>query len=86
LSKSILNKERKMNESVKKTTPIKKAAPTQVKKEKLEEKAPPPSKEPKPVKERSFLKRLIKKDDSDSKKSGRSILKRARRIIKKDKE
>lgn len=38
-------------------------------------------------KKRSFLKRLVKKDDSkDEKKSGRNILKRARRIIKKDKE
>lgn len=37
------------------------------------------------AKEKSFLKRLISKDDSkEKKKSSRSILKRARRIVKKD--
>ncbi len=74
LSKSISSKERKVIEP----TPTKKAAP--VKKEKLEEK------ETKPVKERSFLKRLMKRSDPDPKKTSRSVLKRARRINKKDKE
>lgn len=45
----------------------------------------PKKQEPKaPVKEKSFLKRLIKKDPEPKKKGGRNILKRARRIIKKD--
>ncbi len=44
------------------------------------------TKQPTP-KKRSFLKRLVKKDDTKTeKKAGRSILKRARRIIKKDKD
>ncbi len=85
LSKSISNKnkERKLSEPTK-AKPAKKEAPE--KKEKLEEKEAPSSKESKPVKERSFLKRLIKRSDPDQKKSGRSVLKRARRINKKDKE
>ncbi|MCH9634770.1 MAG: hypothetical protein S4CHLAM7_15320 [Chlamydiae bacterium] len=48
--------------------------------------APQPLKNTKTPKEKNFLKRLIKKNDDDKKKTSRSILKRARRIIKKDKE
>lgn len=42
------------------------------------------TKEAEAPKEKSFLKRLIKKDAPEKKKGGRSILKRARRIVKKD--
>lgn len=53
---------------------------------KIAEKPKAVAKEEKPVKEKGFLKRLVKKDESEQKKPGRSVMKRARRIIKKDKD
>lgn len=64
--------------------------PTATKNEVPEVKTPKPRrlvKEQPSPKKRNFLKRLVKRDDDKSeKKTSRSILKRARRIIKKDKD
>lgn len=83
---AIENDKSSLESEVKKERKPKAAAKPQeaIKGESLQKAKKAVAKETKTPKERGFLKRLIKKGDADKKKNNRSILKRARRITKKD--